>query len=150
MDIELVPLQGAGPVMLGMPIDDAEELLRNLSGFESSGSELFPVRGFAHFSSGLSISASPDSSGCVQAIEIHRPGSTDIVRYAGIDVFSTPAAELIEWLGGRVNIEVHEDGRALVASELSLVFWRPTLPDDESDEDGRYFQTVTMAKPGYF
>jgi hypothetical protein len=77
MDVELVPLQGAGPIVLGMPIDDAEGLLRTLPGFESSGSELFPVRGFAHYSSGLSISASPDSSGRVQEIEVHRLKSID-------------------------------------------------------------------------
>ncbi|MGW7529715.1 hypothetical protein [Streptomyces sp. NPDC054783] len=150
MDVELVPLQGVGPVTLGMTIDEVEQILQNLPGFESSGSELFPVRGFAHYSSGMSISASPDGSGLIQAIEVHRPESGDTVRYEGRDVFSTPAEELISWLMERLGAEVHEDGRALISPEQSLVFWRPTLPEDGLEGEGMYFQTVTLAKAGYF
>ncbi|MEY9940265.1 hypothetical protein [Streptacidiphilus sp. MAP5-3] len=150
MDVELVPLQGVGPVALGMTIDEVEQILRGLPGFQSSGSELFPVRGFAHYSSGMSISASPDGSGRIQAIEVHRPESGDAVRYEGRDVFLTPAEEVISWLSERLGAEVHEDGRALISPEQSLVFWRPTLPEDELDSDGRYFQTVTLARAGYF
>jgi hypothetical protein len=150
MDVELVPLQGVGPVALGMAIDEVEQILRGLPGFQSSGSDLVPVRGFAHYSSGMSISASPDGTGRIQAIEVHRPEFGDTVKYEGRDVFLTPAEELISWLAERLGAEVHEEGRALILPEQSLVFWRPTLPENDQDSDGRYFQTVTLAKAGYF
>jgi hypothetical protein len=32
----------------------------------------------------------------------------------------------------------------------SISFWRGTLPADEFDDDGKYFQTVLVAYSGYF
>ena len=39
---------------------------------------------------------------------------------------------------------------SFVFSELELSFWRPTIPEDEFDEDGRFFETVGIGVKGYY
>jgi hypothetical protein len=158
MEIELLPLRGVGSLALGMPVEQAEQVMRMLPGYVSSGSSLQRVPGCADYSSGMGISTEVDESGRVRAIEIYHPKeSDDIVLYDGRDVFAETADEIIAWLGGRSDAEVREGGLALVVHELSLAFWRQAMPERgtvNGEEyylaDGEYFLTVTVAEPGYF
>jgi hypothetical protein len=34
--------------------------------------------------------------------------------------------------------------------EIDLTLWRPVLPDGRDDPEGRHFQSVGVARPGYF
>jgi hypothetical protein len=53
-------------------------------------------------------------------------------------------------LRGRHDVEIEEEGRTVILPAESMSFWRGTIPDDEFDEDGKFFQTVLVANVGYF
>ncbi|MDH2416199.1 hypothetical protein [Nocardioides sp. CER19] len=91
-----------------------------------------------------------DSTGSVEAIEFGRPTTdTDVVEYAGVDVFGTPAEELARWLSEHTRVEVADEGRSITAPDLLLALWRPVIPLDLEDEDGRFFESVLLAESGY-
>jgi hypothetical protein len=98
----------------------------------------------------LSFSLSHRESVGVEAVEIYSAGTVSGVVYEGVDIFTTPAAELIDRLTASDEVTVEEDGRLVILPRQSISFWRATLPEDELDEDGRYFQTVQIAYQGYF
>ena len=70
--------------------------------------------------------------------------------FRDIDVFAVPATGLTDRLRAVTPVEVHEDGRRVVAPELLLAFWRAVLPEGPDDEDGKYFESVLVAAPGYY
>jgi hypothetical protein len=43
-----------------------------------------------------------------------------------------------------------DDGCSFTAPDLLLALWRPFAPYEPDDEDGRYFQSVLVAEPGYY
>lgn len=101
--------------------------------------------------SGLSIFVYFDPNDFVEAIEFGRPpGGEDVVSYRGFDIFGTSADELIQRLSVHDRIEVSEHGRSVTAPDLLLAMWRPVLPEHPADQDGRYFESVLMARPGYY
>jgi len=102
-------------------------------------------------SSGLSLFVYFDSDDRVEAIEIGRPASDeDVVLHLDHDVFATPAEELIEVCRGGNVVEVDEQGRAVTLPDLLLALWRPTVPEGPEDAEGRYFESVLLARPGYY
>lgn len=101
--------------------------------------------------SGLSIFVYFDQDDFVEAIEFGGPRSgEDVVSYRGFDIFGTPADELIQRLSEHDLIEVSEHGRSVTAPDLLLSLWRPVIPEGPADEDGRYFESVLVARPGYY
>jgi hypothetical protein len=102
--------------------------------------------------SGLFIGAYFDADDCVEAIEVGRPGANtdDTVTYHGLDVFTTPAADLVTQLRRHTTIHEEEDGHAFTAPDLLMAFWRPIEPETPDDEDGRFFESVLIAQPGYY
>jgi hypothetical protein len=69
----------------------------------------------------------------------------------GIDLFAVDAAAVITRITQRHAFDEHDPelGYAYIFPELELAFWRPHIPDDESD-DGRFFSTVGIGLRGYF
>jgi len=101
--------------------------------------------------SGLSIFVYFAPEDFVEAIEFGRPQSGgDVILYGDVDIFGTPAEELLQRLGEHDRIEVLEQGRSVTAPDLLLALWRPALPEHPEDEDGRYFESVLIARPGYY
>jgi hypothetical protein len=101
--------------------------------------------------SGLSIVVYFDAGDSVAAIEFGRPRhGDDVVVYRGVDVFGTPADELVETLSDHDRIEVAEQGHSFTAPDLLLALWRPVVPEGPEDDDGRYFESVLIARPGYY
>ena len=99
--------------------------------------------------SGLSIFVYFDAADAVTAIEFGRPRSEDVVAFRGIDIFGTPADTLVKKLREHTEIDVDEDGHSVTAPELLLALWRAVVPEGDDDEDGQYFESVLMARPGY-
>ena len=133
-----------------MPFEEAKASLSALEGFDAERSFTPAAPAFATYSSGLSFSLSHSENAGVQTIEIYGAGAGRGVVYEGIDIFTTPAVELIDQLHRRHAVIIEEDGRLVTLPEQSISFWRATLPENEFDEDGKYFQTVLVAYPGYF
>ncbi|MEU6098673.1 hypothetical protein [Streptomyces sp. NPDC047079] len=133
-----------------MSIDEAEAALRSIDGFQGSTESLVPVSGQANYASGMSIHTHLDSDRLVNAIEVFRPHRDDSVVLEDIDLFGAPAQVVIEQLGRFTEIEDEERGSSIVAPSLLIALWRPFVATDEADEQGYYFQSVLLARPGYY
>jgi hypothetical protein len=151
MDFDLAPPNGVGPLRIGMDRQSANaalDSLRDLSAVSQSdrpGQHVFRPSGLM-----ISIHCTRDR---LEAIELGRPSApTDRVIFRGLDVFAIPARELVKRMGEYTSVEADPDDPAsFVASDLLLSFWRPFAADDEPKEDqGYYFSSVLLARPGYY
>lgn len=150
MELIIDPPRGAGPIAIGMPFHQAEDALRAIAGFvpPRPGKRVAP--GFAHYESEMSIAVEPDRSGNVRSIEVYRPTLGVDVLYRDISIFGLPADDVIRRLSGYARLEVDGEGLRVLAPELLLSLSRDTLPEGPDDEDGRYFEAVLVAAPGYY
>jgi hypothetical protein len=87
---------------------------------------------------------------CGEAVEFGRPRSRDVVTFGGIDIFGTPADALVMKLREITSVDVDEDGHSATAPALLLWLWRSVVPENDDDQDGRYFDSVLVARPGYY
>ncbi|MEU1229401.1 hypothetical protein [Streptomyces sp. NPDC005828] len=151
MDFDLAPPTGVGPLQIGMTRQSANtalDSLRDLSALSESdrpGQHVFRSSGLM-----ISIHCMRDM---LEAVELGRPSTrTDRVVFRGLDVFALPARELVQRLGEYTSIEADPDDPAcFVAPDLLLSFWRPFAADDEPEEEqGYYFSSVLLARPGYY
>ena len=151
MDFDLAPPTGVGPLQIGMPEQAATialESLRDLSAPSDSdrpGQHIFRP-------SGLMISIHC-TRGVLESIELGRPTTAaDRVMFRGLDVFALPARKVVGVLRQYTAVEEDPDDPAsFVAPNLLLSFWRPFEADDEPDEEqGHYFNSVLIARPGYY
>ena len=154
MNFDLHPPQAAGPLRIGTAGHDTVEILKQLGTPQvlcrTAGS---PPAWGVHRPSGLFVLILFDADDHVEAIEFGRPDSTDdSVAYDGLDVFATPAADLIRQLRQRtaIDVEEEEDGHAFTAPSLLLSLWRPVTPESPEDQEGRFFESVLIARPGYY
>ncbi|MGY6025394.1 hypothetical protein [Streptomyces spinosirectus] len=151
MDFDLAPPSGVGPLRIGMTRQSANAALdsfRDLSAVSESdrpGQRIFRPSGLM-----ISIDCMRDM---LEAIELGRPSTqADRVIFRDLDVFAIPARELVQRMGEYTSIEADPDDPAsFVASDLLLSFWRPFAADDEPEEEqGYYFSSVLLARPGYY
>jgi hypothetical protein len=148
MEFVLDPPHGVGPLLLGMEMDEARAALETLGPLTSTTSGEIAL----HLPSGLGFSLGfgvGPTRNRVNAIEVWRPGGHDVVRYHDVDVFGLPAREVVERLRRHVDLRPNEDD-GFTARELYLALWRPFAADDDPDEEqGYFFQSVLVARPGY-
>ncbi|WP_426361909.1 hypothetical protein [Streptomyces sp. E-08] len=152
MDFDLAPPTGIGPLRIGMTrhaADTALDSLRDPSALSDSdrpGQHVFRPGGLM-----ISIHCMRDA---LEAIELARPTSsrTDRVLFQGVDVFALPASEVVRRVAELTPIaEDPDDDASFIAPDLLLSFWRPFAADDDpEDEQGYYFSTVLLARPGYY
>lgn len=66
-------------------------------------------------------------------------------------MFAIPARELVQHMNEYTSIEADPDDPAsFITSDLLLSFWRPFAADDEPEEEqGYFFSSVLLARPGY-
>ncbi|NUP49599.1 MAG: hypothetical protein HOW97_20155 [Catenulispora sp.] len=97
-----------------------------------------------------------DDAVSVTAIEVWRPRDprTDItVRYDGLDVFRTPAAQLLELIRARGHrVETEDEGVGAWAPDLALGFSRVAAHEVPRGADGEplFFESVLVAAAGYY
>ncbi|MER7828478.1 hypothetical protein ABTX85_38780 [Streptomyces sp. NPDC096097] len=151
MDLELVPPTGVGPLVIGMPRQHADAALLSLrdpsvtSDSDRPGQHVFRP-------SGLMISISC-TRGLLEAVELGRPSNpSDSVRFGGVDVLGLSAREVVRRMREQTTVLMdEEDPASFVAPDLLLSFWRPFAADDAPDEEqGYYFSSVLLARPGYY
>ena len=151
MGIVLEPPNGAAGIHIGATRAEAEEQLgahgdpRTFQRGDEANLSLT-----AHTASSLSVFVYFDDADVVDAIEFGRSDGGDAVVFEDIDVFGIPADSVIEELARRTAVEVEEDGCSVTAPDLLLALWRPMVHESAEDEDGRYFESVLVARPGYY
>ncbi|MCF2527022.1 hypothetical protein [Yinghuangia soli] len=151
MDLELDPPNGVGALRIGMLTAEAHTALESFRDPAMPSASDAPGRHITRPSS-LMISIGC-LNGRLQAIELWRPETAeDAVLFRGINLFTLSAREVVETLRREVRIEANADDPAsFVAPDLLLSFWRPFEADDNPDEEqGYYFNSVLLARPGYY
>ena len=149
MEFVLDPRHGVGPLRLGMTVDETRSALATLGPLTSTayGELALRLPSGLGFSVGFGVGPTRDR---VNAIELWRPTGRDVVRYRDIDVFGLPAREVVERLRRLVTVEPNEDDDGFTARDVYLALWRPfAAADDPTEEQGYFFQSVLLARPGY-
>jgi hypothetical protein len=135
-----------------MTIDEAEDALRTIQGFSRIGIEdaVVEMRGFASYSNGMIVSVDTGAGGLVAAIEVQRPlvPSPDVLD--DFDVFAVPADELIRHYSSVGEVESEERGRTIILPDRLVTFGRRDIPRPENNNSGYYFDSVLVARPGYY
>lgn len=151
MNLEVMPPERVGPIRIGSTIEEAETALRAIPGYAPPAESGMPTRGNANYESGMKIEVETAPGGTVKSIQVYRPYDPVAVEYRGIDLLRTSAAQVIERLGAFTGLEESEGGCTYTAPELLLALWRPFVEDEDPDEEqGYYFQSVLVARPGYY
>jgi hypothetical protein len=149
MVIDLDPPRGTGDLVIGMPIEEAERILREIPGFVPPTAGEVRNKGFAHYDSELSISLDFDPRGVVRAIELFRPEGHVQVTFRGLSLFEEPADVVISRLSEMFRLEIEDEGLNVTAPDVFIGLWRRVTPEDSGGEEGRYFESVLIAAPGY-
>ncbi|MEV0809526.1 hypothetical protein [Micromonospora sp. NPDC050200] len=149
MEFVLDPPHGIGPLRLGMTAEEARAALETLGPLTPTafGELAQHLPSGLGFSVGFGVGPARDR---VNAIEVWRPHERDVVRFRDVDVFGLPALEVVERLRCHVDLAPNEDDDGFTARDLYLALWRPFAADDDPDEEqGHFFQSVLLARPGY-
>ncbi len=150
MQLLLNPPGSAGPITLGMPFDEAANLLRQVDGYRQPQPGKWVNTGYFHYESGLTLSIGQDRAGLVDVMEVWRPSEGVVVMFQDISLFELPADEVARRLATVARVEIEDNGSAVVAPDLLLALWRPGIPDDPEDFEGMFFQSALVAAPGYY
>jgi hypothetical protein len=144
-EMRVEPGIGIGPVRLGMT---HAEVRAAIGGKEIKG------EGSRQRIPGLGLSLEyTDSDGVVAFVEAD---GGSYAKYNAIQVFEAPAEEVVAAIVQAANLaEVSFPPRrhTYLFETLRMVLWRGTVAEDdqdEEDEDGRTFQTVSVYAPGYY
>jgi hypothetical protein len=158
VDIELDPPHGITGFPLGMPAEEvksaAARLGRTKVSNEGSTAPFRPMKVLALHEQFEIVFHLPGSRE-LKAAEVWIPqdGPEDItVRFRGLDVFRTPARELLDTIGGMDLAVLEPDGLHPVVPHLSLGFTRVAGHDVPLDTDGEplYFQAVLVGGTDYY
>lgn len=154
VDFLLDPPVGVNGVVIGATSQQTATVLRRIGGVDTFRRTEADSPGWvATRASGLALFAYMDNEGNLEAVEFgSRPGTADRVLYQGISVFDQPADALIAYLrrATRVLDSDDEPGYLFTAPDLLLAFWRSAIPEDSEDPEGRFFESVLLARPGYY
>ena len=87
----------------------------------------------------------------IELIEISRDENIKAI-FMGKNVLEVAASDLIKEISQYFVIDESdkEFGYSFIFPEIELNFWRPIIPENETDEDGKYFSTVGIGRKGYF
>ncbi|MFG2697224.1 hypothetical protein [Kitasatospora sp. NPDC048407] len=158
MDIELDPPHGITGFPIGMPTDDLKQAAARLGQVkvsnEGSTSTFRPMRVTALHPQ-FEIVFHMERGKTLRAAEVWnpRPGPEEItVRFRGIDVFRTPALQLIQQLEAMGETVLHNEPSFWTIPKLSLGFTRTAGHEVPLDTDGEplYFQAVLTGPTDYY
>ncbi|MFD8588032.1 hypothetical protein ACFV1B_00485 [Streptomyces sp. NPDC059637] len=158
MDIELDPPNGITGFPLGMSAQDVKAAAAQLGEVrvknEDAPDFFHPMKVLTLHDQFEIVFTLRDGKALTSAeVWIPRPGAEEItVRFRGIDVFRTPALQLVEQLEAMGLTVLHDEPSYWTVPRLSLGFTRVAGHEVPLDTDGEplYFQAVLTASTDYY
>lgn len=149
--IRLNPPVGVDDVAIGSSRGDARRALAGYGAVESFSRAGEQPGWRAHNAAEtLVVFTYFDAADSVEAIETGRPADGSSVLYGDLDVFAISAQDVVRALRRHTPVAGTQDETSYVAADLLLSFWRSAAPESPGDEEGRYFDSVLVARPGYY
>ena len=148
-DYTVQPFVGVGPVLLGMSRDEVRLAMPEPSKpFMKGQTSRCEVDAFHHNAFQVFYDAETVTA---EYIELSR-GSVFRALYRGLDIFATPAGEVVAYISRDAAFDEtdQEIPYSYIFRDLQLSLWRPTIPESDSDMDGRVFSTIGIGKRGYY
>ena len=141
------PGAGIDPVELGSTVEQARVVLAALGEVDDFRRADGDPPGLVTELGDQSVFVHASRTGVVIGVEAS-PGEDVRVLLDGVDVFRTPADEVVERLRARYVVEESEEGCSYAVPALALGLWRSAVPDQEDSEDdeGRYFESVLVGE----
>ena len=92
-----------------------------------------------------------DDEGIVEFIEMAK-SEKFVADFHGQNLYGITANEAVELISkyDKLQEDNTESGYSYIFPKLQLSLWRGTMPEDEIDEDAKYFEAVGVARCGYF
>ncbi len=92
-----------------------------------------------------------DQNNHVEFIELGA-SSEFIAHFKGFDVHRTSAKEILKLFESEDGFDRQEPdlGQSYIFKKIQISLWRNVMPENENDEDGRFFDAVGIAVPQYF
>jgi hypothetical protein len=156
--IEVDPLRAVGTLLLGASFQEAGRVLaawgtpRPHAPYPGAEPLDWRVVG-----SGVDAHVHCGSTGVVQTVEIYRDFDSERraqVFLLGVDVFSTPAEQVIAGLRARHDVEDDDGDHGIVVPELSVGLSRSAVPYPGGGQEtiDRYtcFESILIAGRGYY
>ena len=136
---DVVPLRRIGPIRLGMQRDQVLSLLK-----------MKPIIiDLTRYLYGDGVELEYSDEGKVIFIQLSSIGALR-PYYRGKDVFHTAATDLVDFVSqdAAYDRDHWELGYTFVFPDLELCLWRSVIPESEDDPEGRYFETIGIARKG--
>ncbi|MEM6263871.1 MAG: hypothetical protein AAGI38_15260 [Bacteroidota bacterium] len=141
---QVKPLEGIGKIKLGMDQESVTKLMGASEETELEGTQMY-----SYFDGGFQVFF--DEEGKVEFIELLRNSGFQAEAF-GCSIFDTPAADVLKVVSQEADYNPNdlEVGYSYVFHELEFSLWRPSIPENESDEEGKYFSTIGIGNQGYY
>ncbi len=139
---KIEPLIGLHRIRFGMAYDEVVRLCGDPAQQRIIQSTLV-----ARWSDGFLVHFNP----AVEFIEVSRIASVSATLFelALLELLADDVLQSLVAKGHSYNADT--EGRHLfVFAGLQIGLWRATIPADEHDQEGRYFDAVGLGRPGYY
>lgn len=148
-DYTVQPFVGVGPIRLGMSREEARRAMSEpAKSFRKGTASRYETDAFHQ--NAFQVYYGGDQP-IVEYIELSR-GSVVRALYRGLDVFATPADEVVSSVSRDSAFDAAdpEIPYSYLFRGLQLSLWRPVIPESDSDTEGRYFSTIGIGGRGYY
>jgi len=146
-EIRVNPLESLNGIMLGW---NREELQNKLGVPERTikNTDYYQINS-------LHYSIHFDREEKIEYIELSNPKIESVqILLGSLNIFNSESIKLISSIEETMNLAYNKEDPefpySFIFPEVELSFWRPTLPENENDEEGRYFETVGIGIKGYY
>jgi len=137
---EIIPHKGVGPVKFGMEVHEVEAVI---------GKPKYTHANRYDYLSGFMVDF--DESGKVAFLELANSPKFQ-ATYRGANLHSMKADDAIKFMSQFDTYDANnpEIGYSYLFKNLQLSLWRGTMPENDFDEDGIYFEAVGIGADNYF
>lgn len=141
-DVE--PLERLGNIQLGMSRAEVRQLLGQPQSTNGSRNHVD-----IYLDGSFQVFYSPEST--VEFIEVTKEAGVP-VQLAGVDVFQTPAQEVLHLVSSRSEFDQNDPvvGYSYVFPDLELSLWRPDDAEPQQGKEQVFFSALGIGARGYF